>query len=46
MSLIRLALELETIDEILWFGISLFFWYTLSNDGHKVADVEDSVVSA
>lgn len=45
MSLVRLALEVETIDEIHRLGIPLFFRYTFSNNGHKVGDVEDSIVS-
>lgn len=46
MALIRLALKVETIDEVLCLRISLFFGYALSNNSDEIGDVEDIIVSA
>lgn len=45
MRLVRLALEMEAVDEVVGHGIPLFFQDAFCNDSHEVRDIEDGGVS-
>lgn len=46
MRLVRLALKMKAVDEVVWLSISLFFGDPFCNDSHKVRHIQDGRVPA